>query len=220
MQRLHFIPNQRLTLPPREIAQELSQDRQNGTTEVEASIEVICQTCYVKGSATAELNINGDFNASQLIEQSIDTVNSTVRNFTDTFENHIEGYVDRVKENLKDGLDASDFDFPTIELAFDIDIPPIPDANLHFQFDGMELYLELETVLSAGATYEVTLFATQTPVGVKMGKYLQLGAVITVDLLLSVEGAVDISSGFHIKLDDGVAIDIALFGDTVSDLTM
>jgi len=88
MQLLHFLPNQLLTLPLRELAQELSQDRKNSTTEVEASIEVICQTCYVKGSAIAELNVNGDFNASQLIDQSIDAVNSTVRNFTDTFENY------------------------------------------------------------------------------------------------------------------------------------
>ncbi|KAE8827296.1 hypothetical protein PTNB85_08649 [Pyrenophora teres f. teres] len=208
------------TLLSVELPQNPSLDHQNGTTEIEAGLEVICQTCYVKGSATAELKISGGFNASQLIEQSIDAVNSTVRNFTDTFENYIENYVDQVKDNLKDGIDASDFDFPTIDLAFDIDVPPVPDANLHFQFDDMELYLELETTISAGATYEVTLFATQTPVGVKMGKYLQLGAVLTVDLLLSVEGEVDISSGFHIKLDDGVGIDIALFGDTVSDLTI
>lgn len=47
-----------------------------------------------------------------------------------------------------------------------------------------------------------------------------LGAVLTVDLILAVEGAIDISSGFHVKLDDGVAINLPLFGDEVADMTV
>jgi hypothetical protein len=33
---------------------------------------------------------------------------------------------------------------------------------------------------------------------------------------MSLKGGIDISSGFHIKLDDGTTLDIALFGKTVS----
>ena len=84
----------------------------------------------------------------------------------------------------------------------------------------MELYLEIGTVLSAGATYEITLFATQSPIGASIGQDLMLGAVLTVDLILAVEGAIDISSGFHVKLDDGVAINLPLFGDEVADMTV
>jgi hypothetical protein len=84
----------------------------------------------------------------------------------------------------------------------------------------MELYLEIGTVLSAGATYEITLFATQSPAGIKIGPNLMLGAVLTVDLVLAVEGAIDISSGFHVRLDDGVTIDLPLFGDEVANMTV
>jgi hypothetical protein len=174
----------------------------------------------VKGVATAELTIDGDF--SQLMQTTIDSVNATVRNFTGKFENQLVEAWDNFTENfdVTDGISKADFEFPTFDLAFDLDVPPIPEANLRFQFDGMELYLEIGTVLSAGATYEITLFATQSPAGIKIGPNLMLGAVLTVDLVLAVEGAIDISSGFHVRLDDGVTIDLPLFGDEVANMTV
>lgn len=72
----------------------------------------------------------------------------------------------------------------------------------------------------AGATYELNLFTSNTPIGIGAGKDLTLGVVFKMDLLLSVQGSVDISSGVHIKLDDGVGINIALFGDAVSKLVL
>jgi hypothetical protein len=206
----------------RELPQNPSQENENGTLEITAGIEVTCRKCYVKGVAIAELTIDGDFNADQLVQSTIDSVNATVRNFTDEFKGYLVQAVESFEENfnITDGIDESDFEFPTFDLAFDIDVPPIPEANLRFQFDGMELYLEIGTVLNAGATYEITLFATQSPAGIKIGPNLMLGAVLTVDLILAVEGAIDISSGFHVKLDDGVAIDLPLFGNEVADMTV
>jgi hypothetical protein len=190
--------------------------------QLDAGIEVTCRKCYVKGVATAELTIDGDFDAEKLLNNTADSVKAAVQNLTDDFKDYLVDAVESFEENfnLTDGIDESDFDFPTFNLAFDLDVPTIEEANLHFQFDGMELYLEIGTVLNAGATYEITLFATQTPVGMKIGKYLMLGAVVTVDLILAVEGAIDISSGFHVKLDDGVAIDLPLFGNEVADMTV
>jgi hypothetical protein len=119
---------------------------------------------------------------------------------------------------MDDGLDRSDFAFPTFDIAFDLDVPEVPDTNLHIQFEDMELYLELNTVLDTGATYEINLFATQSPVGFKVPN-LQVGAVVAVDLILVVEGAIDISSGIHIKLDQ-VAMDLVLFGNNVSNIDL
>ncbi|KAI4950046.1 hypothetical protein J4E91_004702 [Alternaria rosae] len=199
-------------------------DHQNGTTTLEAGIEVTCRRCYVKGVATAELTIDGDFDAEALLNNTADSVKTGVQNLTSDFKDYLVKSIEEVEDtfDMSDGIDASDFDFdfPTFNLTFDLDVPTIEDANLHFQFDDMELYLEIGTTLSAGATYEITLFATQTPVGMKIGQYLMLGAVVTVDLILAVEGAIDISSGFHIKLDDGVAIDLPLFGNEVADMTV
>ena len=119
-----------------------------------------------------------------------------------------------------DGFDWSDLDFPTFPFAFDLDVPKIPECNIRFQFDDMELYLDLRTYLNAGATYEINLFATQSPIGIKVGPALQLGVVLSVDLILAAEVAIDMSGGFHIKLDDGVAMDIVLFGNEVSNMIL
>ncbi|KAG9187298.1 hypothetical protein G6011_05169 [Alternaria panax] len=204
----------------KELAPDPLQNHENGTVQVEAGIEVTCTKCYVKGTATAELSIDGDF--GQLVQNTIDSFNVTVQKFTKKFEDQLVEALGSLTDNLDatDGISKEDFEFPTFDLAFDLDVPPIPEANLRFQFDGMELYLEIGTVLSAGATYEITLFATQSPTGIKIGPHVMLGVVLTVDLILVVEGAIDISSGFHIRPDDGVAIDLPLFGDEVADMTV
>ncbi|KAI4638434.1 hypothetical protein J4E93_009987 [Alternaria ventricosa] len=198
------------------------QEHENGTTTVEAGIEVTCRKCYVKGVASAELTIDGEFDAGELLNSTINSVSTAVRNFTDRFEEKLGDEIEHVMDNftLSDGIDSSDFKWPTFDLAFDLNVPTIDAVNLHLQFDGMELYLEIGTVLNAGATYEITLFATQTPVGMKIGPNLMLGAVLSIDLILAVEGAIDISTGFHVKLDDGVAIDLPLFGNEVADMTV
>ncbi|KAL1801527.1 hypothetical protein ACET3X_001869 [Alternaria dauci] len=206
------------TLLSVEVASNPSLNHDNGTLEIEAGIEVTCTKCYVKGVATAEITIDGDFNASQLVQGAIASVETGIQNLTDQFEVYLETAIERF--DISDGIDASDFEYPRFELAFDLPVEAIPEADLRFQFDGMELYLEIGTVLSAGATYEIALFATQSPVGVSIGQDLRLGAVLTVDLILAVEGAIDISSGFHVKLDDGVAINLPLFGDEVADMTV
>lgn len=41
-------------------------------------------------------------------------------------------------------------------------------------------------MLAIGATYEVNLFASPTPVGIKIGQLLQIGVVAAVDLIIEV----------------------------------
>ncbi|KAF1829848.1 hypothetical protein BDW02DRAFT_508940 [Decorospora gaudefroyi] len=200
------------TLLSVQLPEQTIQSGQNSSLEVQAGIEVTCQTCYVKGFATAELTIDEEFNATELIEQTVDSVRNETIQFATDFKDYLLNYIKDVTSNIQD------VDFPTFPFAFDLDIPEIPECNLRFQFDDMELYLEIDTSLSAGATYEINLFASQTAVGMKIGPLLQLGAVLQVDLILEVEGAIDISSGFHIKLDDGVAMDLTLFGKNVSNM--
>jgi hypothetical protein len=155
-----------------------------------------------------------------LIDRAKDEVRNDTIKFAEDFENYLDEYVSNVTTNLQDGFDWSDFDFPTFPFDFAMKVPEVPECNLRFQFDEMELYLEMNTVLGAGATYELNLFASQSAVGMRIGPMLQLGVVLQVDLILEVEGAIDISSGFHIKLDDGVAMDITLFGDKVSNMIL
>jgi hypothetical protein len=119
-----------------------------------------------------------------------------------------------------DGLHINDFAFPPLNLTFDMDVPNIPQCDLRFQFDGMELYMEIDTILSVGATYTLNLYTSESLIGVSVGEDLLIGVVFSVDLILSVEDEIDISSGFHIQLNDGLAIDIAMFDQNVSSITL
>ncbi|KAL1591972.1 hypothetical protein SLS60_011564 [Paraconiothyrium brasiliense] len=190
----------------------------NASASVSAGVEITCTTCYVKGVASAGLHIADDFDAGEALNKTVSSVFNTVDNFTQEVEDYFEDYFKGVAKNLDDGVDWHDFAFPPLNYSFDMDIAPIDDVTLNFMFDDMELYLELNTVLGAGATYELNLFTSNTPIGVAVGKNLTLGVVFKVDLLLSVQGEIDISSGLHIKLDDRVGIDIALFSDSVSNI--
>ncbi|KAJ4298851.1 hypothetical protein N0V90_004094 [Kalmusia sp. IMI 367209] len=190
----------------------------SSSASVSESVEIVCTTCYVKGMASAELHIADDFDAGEALNKTVAAVFDTVENFTNDVEDYFETYFKTVVNNLDDGIDWHDFAFPPLNYSFDMDIAPIDDVTLNFQFDDMELYLELNTILGAGATYELNLYTSNTPIGIGVGRDLTLGVVFKVDLLLNVEGTIDISSGLHIKLDDGVGIDIALFSDAVSNI--
>jgi hypothetical protein len=180
----------------------------------------VCTTCFVKGVATAELSFSEDFNVSTTIDQTLSSVHDKIENFTETVDDYFVNYTKTVLANFDDGVDVEDFAFPTFPFNFSMEVPTIPECNLRFTFDKMELYMEIDTILSVGATYELRLFASQTPIGISITPDLELGVVVAIDLILSVTGEIDISSGFHILLNDGAAINIALFGDDVSDIIL
>jgi hypothetical protein len=113
-----------------------------------------------------------------------------------------------------------DFDLPPLDYNLNIDIPEIPEFRLQFQFDGLEVYMLIDTVLSAGATYTLNLYTSTTPAGFAVRDSLEVGVIFAIDLILSVEGEINISSGFHLRLDDGVLFDIAIFSKEISNLTM
>lgn len=97
-------------------------------------------------------------------------------------------------------------------------MPVIPECQLQYRFDGLELYMQIDTNLTGGATYQINLFTTESPVGIKLSDGFEIGFFFTVDLILSAEAPMDISSGFHIKLDDSAAINIAMFNKSVSSI--
>lgn len=107
-------------------------------------------------------------------------------------------------------------------MNFDVDVPKIPESNMRIRFDDIDLYLELNTLLSGAATYEINLHSSISPIGIKVGPMIQIGVVAGVDLILSVEknGNIDISTGFHVKIEDGVTLNIALFDDKISEMIL
>ncbi|KAI1469314.1 uncharacterized protein F4812DRAFT_325224 [Daldinia caldariorum] len=193
-------------------------DAKNNVT-ISAGVDITCTTCYVKGKATAEFSIESDYNVTQMLGNFTSEVGDEILNTTNQVIDYIEDYFPTVFHNFQDGIDLDDFDFPPINISFNVDIPDIPECRLQFKFDDLELYMLVDTVLTAGATYNLNLFTSNTPIGISASNDLFIGVVFTVDLILSVDTEIDISSGIHIKSDDGIGLDMALFGQNVSSIT-
>ncbi|OCL04413.1 hypothetical protein AOQ84DRAFT_416306 [Glonium stellatum] len=199
---------------------ETEEEVKEGNVSVTASVEITCTTCYIKGTATAQLTVDGSFNASQAFHNTVSEVEGEISNITSSAIDYAESYFESVAKNLSDlsTFKFSDLDFPTIPFNFNVDLQDVPQCQLRFEFDGMELYMLLDTILSVGATYTLNLYSSETPIGIH-DENLEVGVIFSIDLILSVDAQIDISSGFHIKLEDGVAIDIAMFGKDISSIT-
>ncbi|KAK2733931.1 hypothetical protein FQN57_001914 [Myotisia sp. PD_48] len=181
-------------------------------------IEIKCKYCYVKGIAKAELNVKGDFNISQAVDNTIKEVEGEIKNLTAEVKDYVEDTAKEIGVNLLDGFDIEDFTFPTMNFTFDVDFQDIPETMLRFQFDGLELYMDLDTKFSSSSEYILNLFASNTPVGISIGRNLRLGVVFSIDLILSAEAEIAISNGFHIKLDDEIAIELPLFAKNIANV--
>ncbi|KAI1049173.1 hypothetical protein LB506_004656 [Fusarium annulatum] len=195
-------------------------DSRQGNTSVSASIEITCATCYIKGTATTEFKYDREFNISRAFSNFTNQVKREIESLADETADYIENYIDTVADNLEDGFDLDDFDLPPLDYNLNVDMPEIPEFRLQFQFDGVEVYMLIDTVLSAGATYTLNLYTSTTPAGFAVRDNLEVGVIFAIDLILSVEGEINISSGFHLRLDDGVLFDIAIFSKEISSLTM
>ncbi|RYP45817.1 hypothetical protein DL768_007870 [Monosporascus sp. mg162] len=163
--------------------------------------------------------VDGDFDPLQAVYNLTDQVGDQIENITDTTIGWVTNSTGEVFGNLLDGPESSDFDIPPLELDFNIEYPDIPECSLRFQFDGLELYLMLNTVLSGNADYKLPLYASNTLAGLSLSSDTFVGVIFSVDLLLSTSADIDFTTGIHIKVDDGVAIELSLFGNDISSIT-
>jgi hypothetical protein len=197
-------------------------EKDKGNTSLTAGVEIACTICYIKGTATAQLTIDGNFNVGQAFQSFRSEVESDIYNLTNATIDSFETYFEKIGTDVA-SLDfhQDDLDFPTLnDTSFDLAIPDIPECQLLFEFDDLKLYMKIDTTLSEGATYMFNLYKSETPLGISTGQDLEVGSVFTVDVILSVEAEITISSGFHIKLNDGVAINIPLLGQSISSVTL
>lgn len=181
-------------------------------------MHIVCTTCYIKGTATAQFTSKGNLNVSEAVRDISSDISAEFHNITTTAVNFIKNYFENI--TTSNILDFDEVRFPPIPTDFDIDVPDIPKCELRFQFDGLELYMQIDTILSNEATYTLNLYTSETPLGVSVGEDESIGVIFSVDLILSVESDIDISSGFHIQLNDGVAIEIPMFDQNVSRITL
>ncbi|KIW96835.1 uncharacterized protein Z519_02226 [Cladophialophora bantiana CBS 173.52] len=175
----------------------------NGSLETQYGVQIICSTCYIAGRVTGQLTRNLDFNVTELEESAIDLV----KNITEEAEQALS---DLVNGNAN-----------YTDIDFNVELPTFQDFDyrLQFNFDNLDLYMKLDTVLSVESTYTINLYTSETPAGLSLGDSLEIGAFFTVDLILTAAAEVDISGGVHIKVD-GAGIDLQMFNKTVESITL
>ncbi|KAJ5938854.1 hypothetical protein N7466_001988 [Penicillium verhagenii] len=189
---------------------------ETSSSDVTAAIEIICSTCYVDGSVSGALTLTGGFNLNDTITE----VTSDVKNVTEQVIDQLKDYVESTLEDIVTN-DADDISWPTIDVDLNMEdtLSGLPDAQIQFKFDNLELYLELDIKLSTETTYALNLFTSDTPVGFEVPG-VDAGAIFSVSLILIADAEIDIGTGIHIKLDDGLAFDMEMFSSNVSSFTM
>lgn len=193
------------------------------------NIEVTCEECYIRGAATGSFTVNGNFtdvfrNHTLEIGREIENVTKAAADqLTDAIKGSGEAIVNEFKELIYEGdTDFTDIDWPTLDLDFDVDLAPLPEVKIGFLFeDDFELYLKLNTKISAASTYELNLFSSKDPsFGFSEGDDITAGLAVVIDLIIELDAEVDISSGFHMKnmkFDKGVGAELVMFSRNISD---
>ncbi len=173
---------------------------------------------------TAQVSFASDFNISKAIQnvtsQVEDTVETLAADALKLVETAVGDVVDLAEDIVGLGDNNTDFQFPTLPTPFDINMPSIPGLSLQLTFDALELYVELEAALSAKATYELNLFTSKSDAGIKINDELLLGIVVVADLIIDAHAEIDISSGFHLKMNDGLTFDLEMFSKDVSKINL
>lgn len=81
--------------------------------------------------------------------------------------------------------------------------------------------MELDISLDESRTYTIPLYPEDwyQPAGFELAGQ-KVGIIIGLDLILALDAEVDISSGVHVKFDDGLSLELALFGSNVSSINL
>ncbi|GLA46269.1 hypothetical protein AnigIFM63604_009741 [Aspergillus niger] len=203
-----------------EASTESSAGSKNGTVGLESGLSIVCKVCYINGTVGGYLTVGDGFN----VTMAVDSVGDEIANVTDSALSKLENYArEAASDILKDvsQFQLSDIPaWPTLDLDFDLDdASGFSGVHAQVDFDGLELYLELDLQLSAGATYTLNLFTSETPAGISISS-LEAGAIFKVSLVLIAQADIDISSGIHIKLDDGLTLALELFNNNISSITV
>lgn len=189
----------------------------------DAGIAITCVDCYLKAGATAKMTVNGTFDLGGTLKNVTEQLGEEIKNMTETAVDSITAWTKHIADDLFAGdLHRDDFSFDnySIDMDFDIDIPPLPEVSLLFQIDHLDLYMLIEASISAGTTINIPLFVSETPLGSSAGEDMEIGLIAAVDLILSVEGMINLRTGFHLETDGPVGFQLNLFEKDVADLIL
>ncbi|KAK6432713.1 hypothetical protein LTR95_011116 [Oleoguttula sp. CCFEE 5521] len=195
----------------------LGDDSADGVASTQ--VTVICQTCYIAGLVAAELRIDGDVDFTQLVNQTIEEITGGIANITDSFWNQTKAWGEHEGTEFAlgqwDELTLPTYNQTSLELP---NLRSLPNTTLIFGFGGVELFLELKTSPSK-LKYQLPIVSKilMPDTGFQIGGQ-SLGIFFSIDLIVTVNAQVDITSGIHMKVGDGAALHVDLFGTNVSEI--
>ncbi len=185
---------------------------QNVTTNLEGKVENVTDTAFQDFKTILD---------DILAIPGFSEFRSKIDNITDTAIAFVKSHLKDAVNELEDSFHVDQYAFPTVDLDFNIpQLPSIPEVSMRFELDALDLYLEIDTVLSIGATYTLPLYISETPIGASLGDVADGGVIVEIFLVIDVHAQIDISSGFHLKVDDPIIIDIEMFSQNVSKITL
>lgn len=139
----------------------------------------------------------------------------------DEFKNsslNIDNFIKNHDGNDSNDVETHGFQIPSPNIDFNVDVVDFPDTVLEVEFVDAEIYVELGITLTEGVTYTLNLYSSKE-LGVQVEDVFA-GAVVNIDLILSVEAGIEIDTGFHIKLDDKVLMRLTMFAKEASHLAL
>ncbi|KAI6774939.1 hypothetical protein HG530_001697 [Fusarium avenaceum] len=127
-----------------------------------------------------------------------DYLDISFNDFADDLIELLKRGLEKVSSELEEAFPLDFIQFPTIDIGFNLpDVDPIPDLTLGFVLDDLELYLDPEVILTAEATYTLSLFRSQSSLGMALPD--AYAGAVSIDLVLASEADVQLQSGFHLE---------------------
>jgi hypothetical protein len=151
----------------------------------------------------------------------LNTIEQQFKNDTDNFTNEVVNAIRNTTQSDVTAILERNFNaitFPTMPINFTLGLNSIPQSQLQIEFNDLEIYVELETIL-LGPTFTINLFTSDTPLGLGYAN-TQLGVTFTIDLIVNASTEIDIFNGFHLKLEDNLSIQIDMFGKNASNIEL
>jgi hypothetical protein len=176
---------------------------------LEAGIEVTCVYCYITCHAVFQIEVPDSSEMDTFWASTLDAIQDAIGDLVETGQ-----------ELMFQDEDINGTNSHALDDVASVTLPQPPSVSLRVELRDLDLYAELQTIISGQATLSLTLYRSQTPIGIWLDENNEIGAFFTIDLLLSAEADIKINSGFHIKLDDGVSFNLALFSEDISSLEM
>jgi hypothetical protein len=195
---------------------------------MDADVTITCTSCYTTAKVTTSLTFSDKFDATKGIEGVTNGVQPVTKqmtqNMVDLISSDFQSSGSTVMQDVQDvaqgTLGIEMLPYPTLPFDFNAAIASIQDITVRHQIDGMELFMQLETSLSKGATYEINLFTSKSQAPLKISDSLMLGVTAELDLIIDAQSAMDMTNGFHIQFNDGLLMEMKLFANTPPHVTL